>query len=101
MTGDTSVNGTRKRNRSKINRTGPVKREMGNGSAQSDLRRNSRRTPGLPAVGSSGASRDFRPSGLPTNVRTSDEGKQKNTLTCTCSTMWDKNMMDTNIFTGD
>ena len=66
-----------------------------------DLRRNSWRMPGLPAVGSFGASCDFRPSGVPTYVGTSDVGKLKNTSTCTHSTMWGKNMMDTNIFTSD
>ena len=33
--------------------------------------------------------------------RNSNEGKQKNTSTCTHSTMWGKNMMDTDIFTSD
>ena len=79
-------------------RTGPVKKKE---TARSDLRRNSRRTLGLPAVGTSGVSRDSRQSGLSTNVGTSDAGEQKNTLTCMSSTMWGKNMMDTNVFTGD
>ena len=52
-------------------------------------------------VGTSAVSWDSRQSGLPTNVGTSDAGKQKNTLTCTSSTMRGKNMMDTNVFTGD
>ena len=42
-----------------------------------DLHRNSRLTSGLPAVGCSGGSRDYRPSGLPENIGTSDAGKQK------------------------
>ena len=59
---------------------GSVIKELGTDPAQSDLRRNSQRTPGLPAVGTSGESQDFRPSGLPTNVETSDAGKQKKHL---------------------
>jgi len=78
-------------------RTGSVKKE----TALSDLHRNSRRTPRLPIVGTSGVSWDSQQSGLPTNVGTSDAGKQKNTLTCMSSTMWSKNMMNTNVFTGD
>jgi len=71
-------------------RTGPVKK--GDDAARSASE--------LPAyAGTSGVSRDSRQSGLPTNVGTSDVGKQKNTLTCTSSTMWGKNMMGTNVFT--
>ena len=78
--------------------TGPVKRKTGN---RPNASKNRRFASELPVnVGTSGG-RDFRRRpGLPA-VGTSDAGKQKNTLTCTHSTMWGKNMMDTNIFTGD
>ena len=79
----------------KKNRTGLVIKETGNGSGAV------RSASELPAyVGTSGG-RDFRSEpGLPA-VGTSDAGKQKNTLTCTRSAMWGKNMMDTHFLTGD
>ena len=78
--------GARRRNegdgREITDRAGLKRNRATNGRGEKiDLRQNSRLTSRLSVVGSSGGSRDFRPSGLPTYVGTSDAGKQKNPQT--------------------